>query len=91
MFAEEKPQSDSDVVNFKIVAQIEEVTVILSSMGRHVGKVDVEGQACLLSICTVKAIPPGIKCTSCFIDYLHDNLENNIGFQDLKSLNRYKL
>lgn len=45
---EEKPQSDSDSVNFKIVAQIEDVTVILSSMGRHVGKVDVEGSSCLL-------------------------------------------
>ena len=41
--AEEKPQSDSDVVNFKIVAQIEDVTVILSSMDRHVGKIVVTG------------------------------------------------
>ena len=42
---EEKSQSDSAVVNFKIVAQVEEVTVILSSMNRHVGKVDVKGQS----------------------------------------------
>ena len=41
--ADEKLESDSDVVNFKIVVQIEEVTVILSSMGRHVGKIDVTG------------------------------------------------
>ena len=38
-----KAQSDIDVVHFKIVAQIEEVTVILSSMDRHVGKVHVTG------------------------------------------------
>ena len=40
---EKKAQSDTDVVNFKIVAKIEEVTVILSSMDRHVGKMDVTG------------------------------------------------
>ena len=43
--AEETSHSDSDVVNFKIVAQVEEVTVILSSMNRHVGKVNVKGQS----------------------------------------------
>ena len=31
------------MVNVKIVAQVEEVTVILSSLGRHVGKIDVKG------------------------------------------------
>lgn len=40
---EKKAESDTDVVNFKIVAKIEEVTVILSSMDRHVGKMDVTG------------------------------------------------
>lgn len=41
--ADEKPDNDYDAVNFKIVAQVEEVTVILSSMDRHVGKVVVKG------------------------------------------------
>ncbi len=40
---DEKPDTDSDAVSFKIVAQVEEVTVILSSMDRHVGKVVVKG------------------------------------------------
>ncbi|KAL9969256.1 hypothetical protein ACROYT_G021452 [Oculina patagonica] len=40
---DEKPDTDSDAVSFKIVAQVEEVTVILSSMDRHVGKVVVTG------------------------------------------------
>ena len=40
---EKKAQIDTDVVNFKIVAKIESVTVILSSMDRHVGKMDVTG------------------------------------------------
>jgi len=44
----EKSQSDSDAVNFKVVAEVEKVTIILSSMDRHVGKVDVKGK--LLSL-----------------------------------------
>ena len=41
---DKKSQSDLDVVNFKVVAEVENVTVILSSMDRHVGKVDVKGK-----------------------------------------------
>lgn len=41
---DEKTHSDSEAVNFKVVAQVEKVTVILSSMDRHVGKVDVKGK-----------------------------------------------
>ena len=41
--ADEKAHTDSDALNFKVVAQVEEVTVILSSVDRHVGKVVVKG------------------------------------------------
>ena len=41
---DKKSQSDSEAVNFKVVAEVEKVTVILSSMDRHVGKVDVKGE-----------------------------------------------
>ena len=41
---DKKSQSDLDAVNFKVVAEVEKVTVILSSMDRHVGKVDVKGK-----------------------------------------------
>lgn len=52
---EQKTQSDSDVVNFKIVAQIEDVCVILSSMGVHVGKMEVEGSFCVLKyVCSYR-------------------------------------
>ena len=41
---DKKSESDSDAANFKVVAEVEKVTVILSSMDRHVGKVDVKGK-----------------------------------------------
>ena len=44
------------MVTFKIVAQVEKVTVILSSMGRHVGKIDVKGNFCLLKTYPVKEV-----------------------------------
>ena len=45
---DKKAQSDSYAVNFKVVAEVEKVTIILSYMDRHVGKVDVKGK--LLSL-----------------------------------------
>ncbi|XP_015752402.1 PREDICTED: vacuolar protein sorting-associated protein 13A-like [Acropora digitifera] len=39
---EGKLPSDSEVVNFKIAALVEEVTVILSSMDQYVGKIEVQ-------------------------------------------------
>ena len=45
---DKKSQSDLDAVNFKVVAEVEKFTVILSSMDRHVGKVDVKGKPVLL-------------------------------------------
>lgn len=42
---DKKSESDSDAVNFKVVAKVEIFTVILSSMDRHVGKVDVKGKS----------------------------------------------
>lgn len=44
---DKKSQSESDAVNFKVVAEVEKFTVILSSMDRHVGKVDVKGKPVL--------------------------------------------
>ena len=41
--SEGKLPSNSEVVNFKIAALIEEVTVILSSMDQYVGKIEVQG------------------------------------------------
>ena len=41
--SEGKSPSNSEVVNFKIAALVEEVTVILSSMDQYVGKIEVQG------------------------------------------------
>lgn len=41
--SEGKLLSNSEVVNFKIAALVEEVTVILSSMDQYVGKIEVQG------------------------------------------------
>ena len=41
--SEGKLPSNSEVVNFKISALIEEVTVILSTMDQYVGKIEVQG------------------------------------------------
>ena len=41
--SEGKLSSNSEVVNFKIAALVEEVTVILSSMDQYVGKIEVQG------------------------------------------------
>ena len=41
--SEGKLPSNSEVVNFKIAALVEEVTVILSSMDQYVGKIEVQG------------------------------------------------
>ena len=43
LVAEGKLQGNSDIVNFKIVSQMEDVTVTLSSMDRYVGKIEVKG------------------------------------------------
>ncbi|XP_068698299.1 intermembrane lipid transfer protein VPS13C-like isoform X1 [Montipora foliosa] len=40
---EGKLQGNSDIVNFKIVSEMEDVTVTLSSMDRYVGKIEVKG------------------------------------------------
>ena len=54
--ADEKSQSDSDAVNFKVVAEVEKVTVILSSMDRHVGRVDVKGMPSISDVVVFSSV-----------------------------------
>lgn len=68
---DKKSQSDSDAVNFKVVAEVEKVTVILSSMDRHVGKVDVKGKSVSLvdlwsrGNFSIQMLPGGQQVSNC--------------------------